>query len=99
MCPFPRTIPASCRGDQLWMVEKYRDRKRNLHIVFIELKKVYAKSCRKSRPVAYIRAMKDMYNGVKTRLRIVGGGSKHFLVEMGLHQDKCLAPFICHCDG
>lgn len=31
MCPFPRTIPASCRGDQLWMVEKYRDRKRKSH--------------------------------------------------------------------
>lgn len=47
----------------------------------------------------YIRAMKDIYDGDKTRFRTVEGDSKHFLVEIGRHQD-CAEPFsICLGDG
>lgn len=43
--------------------------------------------------MAYIGVMKDMYDGGKTRVRIVGGDSENFLVEMGLHQGSTVSLF------
>ena len=44
--------------------------------------------------VAHIRAIKDMYEGVKTRVRSSVGDTEYFPIDIGLHQGSALSPFL-----
>jgi len=49
---------------------------------------------KKDVPVEYTRVIKDMYEGVRTRVRTVIGDTEDFPIDMGLHQGLALSPFL-----
>ena len=81
----------------------YRDRKVDLHMVFIDLEKAYDRvprkvlwSCLEKKGVSpwYIRVIKDMYEGGRMSVRTPRGVSNDFAVSMALHQGSALSPFL-----
>lgn len=84
------------------MMEQYKERKRDLHMMFIDLENAYDQVPRKVHwrcldakgiHVVYTRVIDDMYDGAKIRVRTVGEDSEHFSIMMGCTNDL-LSPFL-----
>ena len=78
-----------------YLIEQFRERKRNLHMVFIDLEKAYDKIPRevlwwtlmkKSFSIKYIDIIKDMYDEVVANVRTCGGITSDFSITIGLYQ-------------
>ncbi|GJR28853.1 retrovirus-related pol polyprotein LINE-1 [Tanacetum coccineum] len=85
------------------LMEKYRERQRDLHMAFLDLEKAYDNISReliwktlvdKGTSRRYIKAIRDMYNGAKTRVRTSIGNTKFFPVDVGLHQGSAISPYL-----
>jgi hypothetical protein len=85
------------------LVEKYREWRRDLEMVFIDLEKAYDRVPRdliwwalrrKQVPVKYIRVVQDMYRECCTRVRTSCGTTDGINVEVGLHQGSVLSPYL-----
>ena len=77
------------------LIERFRERKRNLHMIFIDLEKTYDKMPRevlwwtlmkKGVPIKYIDIIKDIYDEVVANVRTCGGMTSDFSITIGLHQ-------------
>jgi hypothetical protein len=84
-------------------MEKYREKQRGLHMVFIDLEKAYDRVPRqevwrcmreKGVPEKYVRLVQDMYKDVKTLVRCSTGDTEKFTVKVGLHQGSALSPYL-----
>lgn len=85
------------------LVERHKERKKDLHMVFIDLEKAYDKVPRnvmwwalekKKVPSKYVTLIKDMYDNVVTSVRTCDGNTREFSIKIGLHQGSALSPYI-----
>ncbi|KAK3538041.1 hypothetical protein QTP70_027394 [Hemibagrus guttatus] len=85
------------------LMQKYRDGQRELHCVFVDLEKAYDRVpreelwyCMRKSGVAekYVRVVQDMYERSRTVVRCAVGQTEEFKVEVGLHQESALSPFL-----
>ena len=75
--------------------EKYKEIKKDIHMVFVDLEKAYDRVPRdliwwaprkKNIPEANITIIQDMYKATKTRVKTRYGLTQYFNIEVGLHQ-------------
>ncbi|KAM3386548.1 hypothetical protein ACQJBY_009864 [Aegilops geniculata] len=85
------------------LMERYREQKRDLHMVFIDLEKAYDKIPRNVMwwalekhkvPAKYITLIKDMYYNVVTSVRTSDVDTDDFPIKIGLHQGSALSPYL-----
>ena len=85
------------------MAEKYREKGRDLHMVFVDLEKAYDRvpreelwRCLREKMVLekYVRLIKEMYRDAKTKVRSGVGTTEGFEVKVGLHQGSALRHFL-----
>ena len=76
------------------VMEWFREQKKDLHMVFIDLEKAYDKIPRnimwwaldKHKVLSkYVTLIKDMYNNAVTNVRTNDGNTTYFLIKIGLH--------------
>jgi hypothetical protein len=84
-------------------MERYREQKKDLHMIFIELEKAYEKVPRNVMWWAlqkykvsskYITLIKDMYDNVVTSVRTGDEDTNDFPINIELHQGSTLSPYL-----
>ena len=85
------------------LMERYREQKKDLYMVFIDLEKAYDKIPRNVMwwalekhkvPTKYITLIKDMYDNVVTHVRTSDINTDDFSMKIGLHQGSALSPYL-----
>ena len=85
------------------LMKRYREQKKDLHMVFIDLEKTYDKVQRnvmwwalekKKVPTKYVAIIKDMYDNVVTSVRACDSETSDFPLKIVLHQGLVLSPYI-----
>ena len=85
------------------LMERFREQKKDLHMVFIDLEKAYDKIPRNVMwwalekhkvPTKYITLIKDMYKNAMMFVRICGGDTTNFPINIGLHRGLVLSPYL-----
>jgi hypothetical protein len=84
------------------LMEKCREQKKDMHMVFIDLEKTYDKvstnvmwwDLQKHKvSTKYITLIKDMYDNVVTSVWTSDGDTNDFPINIGLHQGSVLSPY------
>jgi hypothetical protein len=84
-------------------MERCREQKKDLHIIFIDLEKAYDKVPRdviwwalQKHKVSskYIIIIKDMYDNVVISVRTSDGDTNDFPINIELHQESVLSPYL-----
>ena len=79
--------------------EKYKEKQKDLHMIFVDLEKAYDRVPRdliwwamrkRAIPEGYVKVTQDMYRGTKTRVKTRCGRTEYFEVKVGLHQGSAL---------
>jgi hypothetical protein len=85
------------------LMERCREQKKDIHMVFIDLKKAYDKvpmnvmwwALQKHKvSTKYITLIKEMYDNVMTNVRTSDGDTNDFSINIGLHQRSALSPYL-----
>jgi hypothetical protein len=85
------------------LMERCREQKKDMHMIFIDPEKVYDKVPRNAMWWAlqkhkvsskYITLIKDMYDNVVTSVQISDGDTNDFPINIGLHQGSALSPYL-----
>ena len=75
--------------------EKYKEKQKDLHMIFVDLEKAYDRVPRyliwwamrkRAIPEGYVKVIQDMYRGTKTRVKTRCGRMEYFEVKVVLHQ-------------
>jgi hypothetical protein len=83
-------------------MKRCKEQKKDLHMIFIDLE-VYDKvpknvmwwALQKHKVSSkYITLIKDMYDNVVTSVRTSDGDSNDFSINIGLHQESALSPYL-----
>ena len=85
------------------VMERYRKKKKGLHMIFIDLEKAYDKipmnvmwwALDKHKvPTEYVGLIEDMYNNIVTSVQTSDGDTDDFPIRIGLHQGSALSPYL-----
>jgi hypothetical protein len=85
------------------LMERRREQKKDLHMIFIDLEKAYNKVSsnimwwvlQKHKVLRkYITLIKDIYDNVVTSVRTSDRDTNDFPINIGLHQESALSPYL-----